>query len=76
MIIYIYNNYRFHEFEWHGQDQENIGKLRPGGHQFTKLQMIPSQIYYDVRDNLIYGTETSRNSRYLNYAIVPFRNSV
>eukprot|EP00800_Vazella_pourtalesii_P022889 TRINITY_DN9085_c0_g1_i6.p1 TRINITY_DN9085_c0_g1~~TRINITY_DN9085_c0_g1_i6.p1 ORF type:complete len:303 (+),score=62.42 TRINITY_DN9085_c0_g1_i6:244-1152(+) len=44
------SNEWFHEFEWHGQDQENIGKLRPGGHQFTKLQMIPSQIYYDVTE--------------------------
>ncbi|KAI6661072.1 hypothetical protein LOD99_13794 [Oopsacas minuta] len=44
------SNEWFHQFKWHGQDLENLGKIRPGVHQFTKLQMIPSQIYYDVTE--------------------------
>lgn len=44
------SNEWYHEFTWHGQDPNNLGKIRPGAHKFTKLQMIPSQIYYDVTE--------------------------
>jgi hypothetical protein len=37
-----------HRFSWHGSDRVDTGKKRPGALQFTKLRVIPDQMYYDV----------------------------
>lgn len=39
-----------HEFSWHGSDMDNPTVKIPGGRQFTKLRVIPDQMYCDVRD--------------------------
>ncbi len=37
-----------HHFSWHGSDRVDTGKKRPGALRFTKLRVIPDQMYYDV----------------------------
>jgi hypothetical protein len=37
-----------HQFAWHGSDRVDTGKKRPGALRFTKLRVIPDQMYYDV----------------------------
>jgi hypothetical protein len=39
-----------HEFCWHGADPVNPKRKVPGALQFTKLRVIPDQMYFDVRD--------------------------
>lgn len=37
-----------HEFTWHGSDPRNKAKKIKKGRQFTKLRIVPTQMYYDV----------------------------
>lgn len=39
-----------HEFCWHGADPVNPKRKQPGALRFTKLRVIPDQMYFDVRD--------------------------
>jgi hypothetical protein len=39
-----------HEFCWHGADPVNPHRKVPRALQFTKLRVIPDQMYFDVRD--------------------------
>lgn len=39
-----------HRFCWHGADPINPKRKLPGALQFTKLRVIPDQMYFDVRD--------------------------
>jgi hypothetical protein len=39
-----------HEFCWHGADPVNPKRKIPRALQFTKLRVIPDQMYFDVRD--------------------------
>jgi hypothetical protein len=39
-----------HEFCWHGADPVNPKRKVPSALQFTKLRVIPDQMYFDVRD--------------------------
>lgn len=40
---------RFHSFSWHGTDPSNKTQLIPNASQFQKLQIIPGNFYYNVR---------------------------
>jgi len=37
-----------HEFSWHGSDKNHTGKKAPHALRFTKLRVIPDQMYFDV----------------------------
>jgi hypothetical protein len=42
-----------HQFVWHGTDQRvldstGLNRKTMGGLRFTKLRMVPDQLYYDV----------------------------
>jgi len=37
-----------HEFSWHGADPKNPNRKLPRALQFTKLRVIPDQMYFDV----------------------------
>merc|ERR1712000_756541 len=39
-----------HQFEWHGTDRNNKTKKVPKGLKFTKLRVIPDQMYYNIND--------------------------
>jgi hypothetical protein len=39
-----------HEFCWHGADPVNPKRKIPRALEFTKLRVIPDQMYFDVRD--------------------------
>ncbi len=39
-----------HEFRWHGADPKRPDRKIPRGLQFTKLRVIPDQMYFDVTD--------------------------
>src|SRR5262249_24100351 len=39
-----------HEFRWHGADPRNPNRKVPRALQFTKLRIIPDQMYFDVCD--------------------------
>jgi hypothetical protein len=39
-----------HEFRWHGADPKNPNRKVPRALQFTKLRVIPDQMYFDVGD--------------------------
>ena len=39
-----------HEFRWHGADARNPKRKVPRGLCFTKLRVIPDQLYFDVED--------------------------
>jgi hypothetical protein len=39
-----------HEFCWHGADPVAPNRKAPGALRFTKLRVIPDQMYFDVRD--------------------------
>jgi hypothetical protein len=39
-----------HEFRWHGADPKNPHRKVPRALQFTKLRIIPDQMYFDVSD--------------------------
>ncbi|XP_064638809.1 uncharacterized protein LOC135494610 [Lineus longissimus] len=42
------SNEWLHDFSWHGTDPENKTRKVPDSLQFTKLQIIPDQFYYNV----------------------------
>ncbi|CAH1797641.1 unnamed protein product [Owenia fusiformis] len=37
-----------HEFKWHGQDPDQIGRMIVGRNKFTQLTYKPDQFYYNV----------------------------
>jgi hypothetical protein len=39
-----------HAFAWHGADPKNASRKIPRALQFTKLRVIPDQMYFDVTD--------------------------
>jgi hypothetical protein len=39
-----------HEFRWHGADPKNANRKIPRALQFTRLRVIPDQMYFDVCD--------------------------
>lgn len=39
-----------HEFRWHGADPRDPTRKVPRALRFTKLRVIPDQMYFDVRD--------------------------
>lgn len=39
-----------HEFQWHGADPRNPLRKIPRALKFSKLRIIPDQMYFDVRD--------------------------
>ena len=39
-----------HEFRWHRSDPKRPERRIPRGLQFTKMRVIPDQMYFDVRD--------------------------
>lgn len=39
-----------HEFKWHGPDPNEIGRMIPQKDVFTKMLIVPSRFYYNVRD--------------------------
>ncbi len=43
-------NQWLHEFSWHGADPERPRYKIPRALQFTKLRVIPDQMYFDVQD--------------------------
>ncbi|PHS02695.1 MAG: hypothetical protein COA78_20650 [Blastopirellula sp.] len=43
-------NQWLHQFRWHGADPNNPKKKIPRALRFTKLRVIPDQMYFDVRD--------------------------
>ena len=39
---------RLHSFCWHGTDPQNKTRMIPDADKFTKLRIIPDQLYYNV----------------------------
>lgn len=39
-----------HQFQWHGADPNCPNRKVPGALRFTKLRVIPDQMYFDVED--------------------------
>ncbi|WP_432799620.1 hypothetical protein [Poriferisphaera sp. WC338] len=39
-----------HRFSWHGADPNNPKRKKPSALAFTKLRVIPDQMYFDVQD--------------------------
>lgn len=49
--IFVLNpNEWLHEFQWHGADPANGNRKVPRALRFTKLRVIPDQLYFDVED--------------------------
>lgn len=49
--IFVLNpNEWLHEFRWHGADPVNGNRKVPRALKFTKLRIIPDQLYFDVED--------------------------
>ena len=49
-VIVLNPNEWLHWFQWHGADPKRGYKKVPGALRFTKLRVIPDQLYFDVED--------------------------